>query len=199
MTRNRELNICLKGGLLTASLLILSCILSATAAAQTFDRVLQQNGVSFHVSCPNDSSLSQLTIIPSGLEIDNSRIRQEIDGMVTEAEIADLNRDGFPEIYVYVTSAGSGSYGSLVAYSSNRNKSLSSIYLPPLEDDRRNAKGYMGHDTFAVSGPHLLRRFPLYRDGDTNAKPTGGMRQLEFKLVPGEATWQLELVKSTDI
>jgi hypothetical protein len=28
-------------------------------------------------------------------------------------------------VYVYVTSAGSGSYGSLIAYASNRNRSLS--------------------------------------------------------------------------
>lgn len=43
--------------------------------------------------------------------------------------------------YVYVTSAGSGSYGSLIAYASNRNKSLSAVSLPSLEDDPEAAKG----------------------------------------------------------
>ena len=39
----------------------------------------------------------------------------------------------------------------------------------------------------------LGRRFPLYGTGDTNAKPGGRMRQLQYKLVAGEATWYLKL------
>ena len=112
---------------------------------------------------------------------------------VTGAEVADLNADGSPEIYVYVTSAGSGSYGSLVAYSVNRRKSLSEIYLPPVTEDKAASKGYMGHDEFAVGEGALLHRFPVYRDTDTNAKPTGGTRQLQYKLVPGEAGWVLKV------
>jgi hypothetical protein len=50
-----------------------------------------------------------LTITPSGLSIANDVIKQEIDGSVTGAEVADVNADGSPEIYVYVNSAGSGS------------------------------------------------------------------------------------------
>ena len=52
----------------------------------------------------------------------------------TGVSMVDINADGSPEIYVYVTSAGSGSYGSLVAYSANRRKSLSEIYLPPIAE-----------------------------------------------------------------
>ena len=51
-------------------------------------------------------------------------------GSVSGAEVADPNADGSPK--VYVTSAGSGSYGSLVAYAANHRKSLSEIVLPPL-------------------------------------------------------------------
>jgi hypothetical protein len=90
-----------------------------------------------------------------------------------------------------VTSAGSGSYGSLIAYASNRNRSISLITLPPLEDDPAMAEGYMGHDRFAVGEAVLVRRFPLYRAGDTNAKPTGGTRQVQYKLEAGEAGWVL--------
>ena len=35
--------------------------------------------------------------------------------------------------------------------------------------------------------------FPMYRAGDTNAKPTGGTRQLQYRLVPGEAGWMLKV------
>jgi hypothetical protein len=172
-------------------------ITSAAEQNPAFDKTLQLNGIRFHVTCPNDSSLSTLTIVPAGLTIDNSTISTEIDGTVTGAEVDDLDGNGSPEIYVYVTSAGSGSYGSLVAYSSNNNKSISPIYLPPLEEDVTHSQGYMGHDEFTVMEGHLARRFPIYKKDDSNANPTGGMRQLLYKLVPGEATWLLKIIRST--
>ncbi len=158
-----------------------------------FDRILELQGIRFHVTSANNGSVNRLEIVPSGLEIDNSPVVRTVDGTVTGAEVADLNVDGSPEIYVYVTSAGSGSYGSLVAYSANLRKSLSEIYLLPITDNKPVSKGYMGHDEFAVVENVLFRRFPIYRHGDTNAKPTGGIRQLQYKLMPGEAGWVLKL------
>lgn len=158
-----------------------------------FDRTLELQGIRFQVTSANEGSINTLRIVPSGLEIDNSPIVRTINGTVTNAQVADLNGDGSPEIYVYVTSAGSGSYGSLVAYSANRRKSLSDIYLPPLTENKVASKGYMGHDEFAVGEGVLVRRFPVYRDTDTNANPTGGTRELHYKLVPGEAGWILKL------
>lgn len=166
--------------------------------AKQFDMTMELLGVNFQVSCPNDSSLNTLVIKPSGLKGDNSVIKKEIDGTVTNAEVADLNADGSPEIYVYINSAGSGSYGDVIAYSANNNKSLSQIYLPPLSDDKKHSKGYMGHDEFNVVEYTLVRRFPLYQNGDSNSKPTGGKRDVEYKLVAGEASWQLRVVNSSD-
>ena len=37
----------------------------------------------------------------------------------------------------------------------------------------------------------------IYNKGDTNAEPTGGTRQLQYKLVMGEASWILKLVNSS--
>lgn len=165
----------------------------ATTAA--FDRTLELQGIRFHVTSANEGSINTLRIVPSGLEIDNPPIVRTINGTITGAEVADLNADGSPEIYVYVTSAGSGSHGSLVAYSANRRKSLSGIYLPPVTEDKVASRGYMGHDEFAVGEGVLVRRFPIYRNTDTNANPTGGTRQLQYKLVPGEAGWILKLDK----
>ena len=170
----------------------------ATAAGGAFDSTLELQGIRFIVTSANEGSQNTLRIVPSGLEIDNSPIVRTIDGIVTGAEVADLNMDGSPEIYVYVTSAGSGSYGSLVAYSANRRKSLSEIYLPPVTQYKVAAKGYMGHDEFAVGDGVLLHRFPIYNSADTNAKPTGGTRQLQYKLVPGEAGWLLKLERTIE-
>jgi len=162
-------------------------------AGKPFDATLELAGIRFRVTATDEGSVNRLTIVPSGLEKDNRPVEREIDGTVAAAEVADLNVDGSPEIYVYVTSAGSGSYGSLVAYSANRRKSLSEIYLPQVAENKAAAKGYMGHDEFAVVENTFVQRFPVYRDGDANNRPTGGTRQLQYKLVAGEAGWRLRL------
>jgi len=172
----------------------------APKSSYAFDKVMELEGITFHVQATNGGSLNTLRITPSGLEEVNRPIEQEIDGTVTGAEVADLNRDGSPEIYVYVTSAGSGSYGSLVAYSANNKKSLSEIYLPPLENEKKAvSRGYMGHDRFSIVENTFARRFPIYLKDDANCCPKGGTRQLEYKLVPGENNWQLKLARSTDL
>lgn len=158
-----------------------------------FEQTLTLQGITFRLSSANSGSVNELKIVPSGLAIDNTPIVRSIDGQVSRAEVADLNADGSPEVYVYVVSAGSGSYGSLVAYSANQRKSLSEIYLPPISDHAKAAQGYMGHDDFAVVEGTLVRRFPVYRPGDANATPTGGVRQVQYKLRRGEANWQLKV------
>jgi hypothetical protein len=63
------------------------------------------------------------------------------------------------------------------------------------ELDAAAARGYQGHDQFAVLEGVLARRFPIYKTGDPNAAPSGGVRQIQYKLVAGEATWQLKVDK----
>ena len=169
------------------------------APSGAFDQTLELQGITFRVTCPNASSINDATIVPEGLEIDNSPITREVDGSVIGAEVADLDANGSPEVYVYVTSAGSGSYGSLLAYAANNRKSLSEIYLPPLEEDPEASSGYMGHDEFTALELRLGRRFPIYREGDTNAEPTGGTRQLQYRLEPGEAGWILRVDDRMDL
>jgi hypothetical protein len=63
---------------------------------------------------------------------------------------------------------------------------------------QRDARGYMGHDEFSVVERYLVRRFPIYRAGDVNAKPTGGLRQIQYRLRPGEAGWILRRTKALE-
>lgn len=178
---------------LTIATLALTGASSAALAGTPFRQTFELQGIAFEVSATNDGSINQLKITPTGLADDNAAVEAEIDGSVTGAEVADLDSNGFPEIYVYVSSAGSGTYGSLVAYAVNNGKSMTPIYLPPLDEDSANSAGYMGHDEFAALEGVLGRRFPLYATGDDNADPTGKTRQLQYKLVAGEAGWVLEL------
>ena len=138
---------------------------------------------------------NKLSIHPIGLSVDNQTVEHEIEGTVMNAEIGDLNIDGFPEVLVYIQSAGSGSYGSVIGYSVNNGKSMSRIYLPEITENQAASAGYMGHDEFAIVENTFIQRFPIYKPGDINAKPTGGMRQVQYKLKEGESMRQFVVDK----
>jgi hypothetical protein len=170
----------------------------AAVAAEGFDKTGELFGITFRVTSPNVDRANFVTITPSGLKNDNSEKISAIDGKVVEAEVADLNMDGSPEIYVYGKSNDPGGAGSLVAYSANSKASLSQIYLPPLADDPKNSQGYRGGDEFTVIENVLGRRFPVYPDDKSISRPTGRLRQLQYKLKKGEAGWVLRLDKVTE-
>lgn len=122
----------------------------------------------------------------------------EVDGVVYRAELADINGDGKAEVFAYVSSAGSGSYGSLVAYVIDEDLQLSPISLPELGGDSATSDGYMGHDEFTVVEDSLVRRFPLYHSGDVNAAPTGGTRDVAYKLADTDDGWALTVARVND-
>jgi hypothetical protein len=156
-----------------------------TGAAGGYAKELSLQGIGFKVSCPNKGSINQVTVVPSGLSGKNEAVVAEVDGCVMGAEVDDLNGDGSPEIYVFTQSAGSGSYGSVIAYAANKKKSLSQVTFPDLGDNAKASVGYTGHDEFAVVENRLVRRFKV--DGG------GATRQIQYRLDAGEAGWILRV------
>lgn len=169
------------------------CATPVAQADQPFDETLSLLGISFHVASANTAAGNSVAIQPSGLKIDNAQIVWPVEGTVVRTEAADINADGSPEIYVYTVEPGDDRRGSLIAFSANNRKSLSQIAVPALEDDPANAKGYRGGDEFAVVEGIVARRFPIFPEDKTRAEPTGKMRQIQYKLVPGEASWVLKV------
>jgi hypothetical protein len=175
--------------IVSLALLLVANLFAGAWAAGAFNRTLSLQGYSFNVKATGEGSQQQLTITPSGGTVPIQPITQIVDGQVIGAEVADLNSNSLPEIYVYVQSAGSGSYGQLVAYSVINSDQLSPIHLQELTG--APAKGYQGHDEFSVVEGCLVRRFPIYKPSDSNAKATGGLRQICYKLHNGETSWIL--------
>ncbi|VVN44601.1 hypothetical protein [Pseudomonas fluorescens] len=184
-------------GPLTAQNLSSSLVDEVRDSIQPFDQTLDLQGIRFHVTTALVDGNRVLYIAPQGLEIDNSKVAHPLTGNIVRAQIADLNRDGSPEIYVFVRSPGRGMAGELVAYSANRKKSLSEIYLPPVSDNPKIAEGYQGEDEFALMENALVQRFPVYEDADAGAEQTGKMRQVQYRLIPGEAGWVLRVFQVT--
>ena len=160
-----------------------------------FHKLLTLQNIGFNISSTGEGSIQNLKIQPFGLEIDNSEINNEITGIISNAEIEDLNSDGYPELLIYTVSAGSGSYGNVIGYSVNNGKSISQISFPDIMDNPEASDGYMGHDEFYIIETTLVRRFRTYEDGDINAQPTGKMRQIQYKLKVGENSRQFVIDK----
>ncbi len=144
---------------------------------------------------PAGQSLSTIKIGTRGFENDYAEVFEDRDP-ISDVFVADLDGNGFDEIYIITTSAGSGSYGTVLGFASNRDKSLSMINFPEIREGDENFEGYMGHDTFKIEDQKLVRIFPIYKQGDNNQNPTGGTRKLVYGLYPGEAMWQLKVEKS---
>ena len=56
-----------------------------------FQKTLTLQNITFDIINTGEGSISELTIQPKGLEIDNQKITIELDGQVVNAEIEDLN------------------------------------------------------------------------------------------------------------
>lgn len=145
------------------------------------------HGISFSVSSPNSAQGNTVVVTPGGLSAVNEPQTVEAGGIVTGADVGDIDTDGSPEIYIYVQAGEDGAPGSLVAFSTNKKKSMSGITVPDLT--AKQAKGYRGGDEFALVENTIARRFKLHKGG----KPTGKMRQLQYKLRQGEASWTLKV------
>jgi len=144
---------------------------------------------------PVGQSLSTIRISTKGFEHIYAETFEDRDP-ISDVFLADLDGNGFDEIYIITTSAGSGSYGTVLGFASNKDKSLSIINFPEIREGDENFEGYMGHDTFKIKDQKLVRTFPIYKQVDTNQNFTGGTRKLVYGLYPGEAMWQLRVEKS---
>ena len=147
----------------------------------------------------DENGLNTLQIIPIDFINSSDTLRLEDVDPVQNLLLQDLDNNGFDELYIITTSTGSGSYATIYGFASNKDLSLSPVYFPEITEDGLSSggdyQGYMGHDSIYFDNKRLLRKFPIYKEGDANCCPTGGDKTLSFKLVPGEASWLLTLDK----
>lgn len=195
----------MKRVLLVASILIcLSCLSSCSNAQNNPTHLSKEfktktgKTITVTETHPVGQSLSTIEIKTKDFEHNRPEIYENVNP-ISDILIADLDDNGFDEIYLITTSQGSGSYGNVLGFASNKDKSLSMINFPEPEIEDKTFEGYMGHDSFTIENNKLIRTFPIYNKGDTNQNPTGGKRKLIYGLYPGEAMWQLKIDKSMNV
>lgn len=144
-----------------------------------------------------NESLADILVVGIGFENSRDTVKFIESEPFNTAFLADLNSDGFEELYIITKSAGSGSYLNIHGVASNSDKSYSNVAIQTIsEKDLKEGKdffGYMGHDKIVAEKDALVREFPVYKQGDTNDKPTGGTRKVYYKLSAGENSYQLKI------
>ena len=134
-----------------------------------------------------EESNNTISIFSPNLKYSNKPILKKIDGEIIYSEIADMNSDGNPEIYIYTNSLrNKKNYAELTAFSVNNGVSLSEIYLESLNENKKALENFEGNDEFRVVETTLVRRFPI--KGNKT-------KQIQYKLISGEASWQLKVDK----
>jgi hypothetical protein len=179
---------------------LMSCSHNHTTSTDAINEYSTKTGKTFVVSQthPAGRSLATIEIRTEGFENNFEEVLEDRDP-ISDVFVADIDGNGFDEIYIVATAAGSGSYGTVLGFASNKDKSLSMIHFPEMREGKAHFEGYMGHDTFTIEGRKLVRLFPIYKKGDTNENPTGGRRKLVYGLYPGEAMWQLRIENSEEL
>jgi hypothetical protein len=195
--RELPLSILLVVAMLVSTVGLISCPYTKNTSPDAPKEYKTRTGKTIIISetHPVGQSLSTIEISTKDFEHNYPEIYKDRDP-ISGVFVADLDENGFDEIYIITTSAGSGSYGTVLGFASNKDKSLSMINFPEIQARDEDFKGYMGHDTFKIEDQKLVRIFPVYNKGDTNQNPTGGTRKLLYGLYPGEAMWQLKVEKS---
>jgi hypothetical protein len=164
--------------------LLLSDAAGAQSLVRKIDTTLKIGKTGYRVNCRNSNiNQNQLSIRPVGFESAARELSFYIRGLVVKEEIDDLNNDGFPDLLLYVDMDSMQTFGTVYAFLSDANKSIITCLLPdPMLDGKIN-QGYKGHDQFSRMEGFLLDKFPIYKPGDAQDKPTGGNRVLLYQLV----------------
>ncbi|MBU3675963.1 MAG: hypothetical protein FGM54_02110 [Chitinophagaceae bacterium] len=175
-----------------------TALLVSCYTGQTGRELKTATGVVFVVeeTHPTSASLSNIRITSRGLKEAETDVAIADADPIRDMFLADINNDGFEELYIITEVAGSGGYTNIIGLASNNDKSTSAITVPELTEADMKAgslfDGYQGHDKIYVENKQLVREFPVYKAGDNNAKPTGGDRKVIYTLEKGEASWLLK-------
>lgn len=128
----------------------------------------------FTVLSKGDENVRDLILAVADMKGDTTKadsiVQKDVKGYLREVAVADLDKDGHPEIYCFSTSSGKDNYGLVYGFVYD-GKSAIRITSPELDSSLRNS--YKGGDTFYLQAPYLVRSFPVDKEADPNI-PTKG-------------------------
>jgi hypothetical protein len=158
------------------------------AQGRRIDTTMKVGKAGYRINCLNKSAeKNAISINPVGFENEVRDFSFDLKGLLTGAEVDDLNKDGFPDLLLYVNTKDSLNKSTVIGISSMENKSVVPIVLPDILDDPRLRDGYKGSDQYMLLEGILMRTYPLFeKDANGVQQPTGKMRRLIYRVAQGE-------------
>lgn len=158
---------------LLAALLLSARPCPAAEAGCGYDSMLAGDAVKVRVTVPpkEPCAIGTCTVTFAWKGAPPQVVKLKREGTVSNVFFEDVTRDGRRDLVVFFTSAGSGAYGHLDIWEWQKDRFKAGIVSDLMPDQRA---GYQGHDIFTAAAGVLRRRFPLYREGDSNCCPSGG-------------------------
>ncbi|MBO9729914.1 MAG: hypothetical protein J7623_14850 [Chitinophaga sp.] len=95
----------------------------------------------------------------------DSIVEKDVKGELRNVLIADLNGNGRPEVYCTMLSEGTGRYGKLYGFELQHPV----IRIDVSAVDTMEQAAYRGQDSFYIKGKNLVRTYPAYREGASDA------------------------------
>ncbi len=173
---------------------------SINAQKIRLDTTVKIGTIGYRVTCGNKSvEKNNLSITLIGFDEHPNDINVEVKGKATKVEIDDFNRDGLPDLIIYIFT-GEQKKGNVFAIVCQEKKTVTPILFPDIMDDEKLKVGYNGNDEFKLLNGVLMRRFPVINNTDTNTTKTNFIRQILYKVLPAEnGTYKFKVDRSVDV
>ena len=164
-----------------------------------YDSTMKIGKAGYRISCLNRTpDRNVLNIRPIGFKSESREVTIDLKARVISAEIDDLNNDGFPDIVIFIEDAAGKK--SIFPICSQNNERLAPIIFPDIMNDMDLSKGYRGKDEYKLGEGVLFRKFPVFPTDTTIKEPTNKIRQLMYRVVPGERdSWKFKMFKNFDL
>lgn len=114
--------------------------------------------------------------------------------------VADLNEDGYDEIYITTRSVGTGSFSELFGFASDKDKSLTTINLQNIRKNNQKDgifDGCIGHEIYKFERRAVVLEFPIYNEKNGNTSPTGRTRVITYALNSDNSGYNLEVASTS--
>jgi hypothetical protein len=153
------------------------------AREKNIRRTVVSGGHRFTVLSEGDENLRSLKVATVDLKGDTTKADSteihDVKGFLKDVAVADLDKDGNPEVYCFTQSKGTELTGSVYGIAYLKGKAVT---IQPGNIDQLNVEGYKGQDSFYVQAPYLMRTYPVYKEGDVDGAPSGGKKVTKYKL-----------------
>lgn len=107
---------------------------------------------------------------------------ERVDTIVT----ADLDNDGFEELYLFTRGFKPREYAHIFGIASDKDRTYKEINFPAIKPGEINTggpfEGYNGRDVYIIKNNVLERTFPVHKEGDTYENATGGYRTVFYTI-----------------